>query len=134
MRRFALWAPICALAIMTLAGPSFGQGAYNKAAFESAMEDAVKQMRVVLGTLIGADWAKAQDGCGAIAAQAKKIRTLTPKVGADRIAEYQAHADTLEARANRLGAAVKARDGARAAVLYGETVATCMDCHKIFRK
>ncbi len=134
MRRRIRWAPAFALALMVVCVPAYGQGGYNKAAFETVMEDATKQMRVLLGTLIGEDWAKAQAGSAAIAEQAKKIHALTPKVGADKIADFQAHADSLEARANRLTAAAKARDAARASALYGATVGTCMDCHRIFRK
>ncbi len=134
MRRQIQWAPVFALALIVVCGPAYGQGSYNKSAFETVMEDATKQMRVLLGTLIGEDWAKAQAGSASIAEQAKKIHALTPKAGADKIADFQAHADSLEARANRLNAAAKARDGAKAAALYGATVATCMDCHRIFRK
>jgi cytochrome c556 len=138
MKRIARWAPAGLLAIGIVCGIAFrsagAQGVYNKAAFESAMEDATKSMRVLLGDLIGEDWAKTQAEAASLAAQAKKIHALTPKVGADKIADFQAHADTLEARANRLNAAAKARDAAGATDLYGKMVVACMDCHKTFRK
>lgn len=138
MKRIVRWAPVGMLTIGIVCGiafrPAGAQGVYNKAAFEGAMEDATKSMRVLLGNLIGEDWAKTQAETASLAAQAKKIHALTPKVGADKIVDFQAHADSLAARANRLNAAAKARDAARATELYGQMVATCMDCHKTFRK
>ena len=134
MKTVARWAPLCALVWMVAAAPAFGQGAYNKALFETAMEDAMKTTRVLLGALIGGDWGKAQTEAASLAGHAKKIRGLTPKVGADDIAGFQAHADSLGSRATRLVGAAKAHDAGRAAALYGSAISSCMDCHRVFRK
>jgi cytochrome c556 len=134
MTNLKRWAPIVALALIFTCGTAHAQGVYNKSAFESAMDDAMKSMRVLLGTLIGEDWAKAQTEAASLAATAKKVRALTPKSGADKIGEFQAHADSLEARTNRFAAAAKARDAGKATAVYGQAVSACIDCHKVFRK
>lgn len=134
MKSLKPWASTVALALVFVCGVAHAQGVYNKSAFESTMDDAMKGLRVILGTLVGEDWAKAQTEAASLAATAKKVHALTPKAGADRIGEFQAHADTLEARANRFAAAAKSRDAAKATTVYGQTVSACIDCHKVFRK
>jgi cytochrome c556 len=134
MKSFARRAVFGALLLVFTVGAATAQGSYNKAAFEKSMEEITKQVRVVLGTLIAQDWAKAQTESTALVNQAKSVHGLTPKVGADRIGEFQAHADSLSARAGRLVIAAKARDGAKATAAFGETVHACMSCHTSFRK
>jgi cytochrome c556 len=118
----------------TFAPATHGQGGYNKAAFEKSMEDANKNARVLLGALIAEDWAKAETTAGALAEASKSIAKLTPKVGADRMAEFTASADSLGSRAARVALAAKAKDGQRSATALGEMVASCTGCHASFRK
>jgi hypothetical protein len=103
---------LCAIVLpLGLATPAtHGQGAYNKAAFEKAMEGATREARSLLGALVAADWAKARASAEAIAQASKEVAKLTPKAGADRISEFQAYADSLGARASRVAAAAKEKD------------------------
>jgi cytochrome c556 len=125
------FAGLFCLAAATL---SHGQGGYNKAVFEKAMEDANREARVLLGALIAEDWAKAQATAETLAQASKALAKLTPKVGADRMGEFTAHADSLGARAARVAVAAKAKDGAKAAHELGGMVAACTTCHATFRK
>ncbi len=130
MRLFAL----AAIALATTAHPSIGQGTYNHSAFEKAMEDAMKNLRVVMGSLIAGDWAKAEASAEALAGGAKTIRGLTPKASADRIGEFQARADSLAVQSARVAAAAKAHAQDVAGQGLGQIVQSCMGCHSTFRK
>lgn len=124
-----------ALLILAAAAPSsIGQGTYNRAAFETAMDDAIKGLRVLMGSLIAGDWSKAEASATAIASQAKTIHGLTPKTSVDKIGEFQANADSLAARSSRVAAAAKAHSPRAAGEGLGEIVQTCMGCHSVFRK
>ena len=131
LRPIALAALILAVAIR----PSAAQGGtYNHAAFEKVMDDAMKNLRVVMGSLIAGDWAKVGAAAEALASDAKTIRGLTPKASPERIGEFQAHADSLASRSARIAAAAKARAQGPAGEGLGEIVQSCMGCHSVFRK
>jgi cytochrome c556 len=125
---------IVVLALIAAAALALGQGAFNSSAFGKVMDDAVKNLRVVMGSLIAEDWAKAQSAAERLAADAGTIHGLTPKVSPDRIGEFQAHADSLAARSAVVAAAAKAHDRDGASQGLGRVVQTCMACHSVFRK
>lgn len=126
-----------ALVVLALAAAtslSAGQGAYNSSAFEKVMDDTIKSLRVVMGSLIAGDWGKAQTSAEAMAGDAKAIRGLTPKTSVDRIGEFQTYADSLAVQSARVAAAAKAHKQDLAAQGLGQMVQTCMGCHAVFRK
>jgi len=125
---------LAALVLAATAHPSIGQGTYNKSAFENAMDDAMKNLRVLMGSLIAEDWTKAEASAKALAGGAKTIRGLTPKASADRIGEFQARADSLAAQSARVAAAAKAHAPGDAGQGLGQIVQSCMGCHSVFRK
>lgn len=133
MRLPACLALVCILA-MTGVLPAHGAGAYSQSAFEKVMGDTMKDLRLLLNSLVAEDWAKAQTSTENLTAQAKAMRDLTPKVSADRIGEFQAHADSLTAQGSRVLVAVKAHDSGLAAQGMGRMVETCMVCHSVFRR
>jgi cytochrome c556 len=110
------------------------RAAYDHEAFEAAMESTNRNYRAVIAAAIASDWAKTGASASALAADAKVIRGLTPKENAGRLAEYQANADSLAARAHRLVLAAKARRAGASANLAGEVLAACATCHEVFRK
>ncbi|MDM7917525.1 MAG: hypothetical protein QUU85_20025, partial [Candidatus Eisenbacteria bacterium] len=112
MKKFHfLLAAAVAVAVVLAAGAVSGQGTYNKSAFEKAMEGLNRDLRVTMGSIVASDWAKAEASARSIAAQAKMVRTLTPPTRTDQIADFQAHADSLGARAGRLAVAASAKNG-----------------------
>jgi cytochrome c556 len=125
---------LVAVTIAAAAGIATGQGTYNKSAFEKVMDDTMKGLRLTMGSLVFEDWAKAQGGAETIGANAKTIHGLTPKVAVDRIAEFQANADSLAARSARVAAAAKAHQPEAASRALGQVVQTCMSCHAVFAK
>lgn len=133
-RRITLLLGCAILLTAYAASATLGAGIYNKAAFEKTMEDANKNARVLLSALIAEDWGKAQAAAEALAAASESVAKLTPKVGVDRMDEFAAHADSLGARASRVAAAAKAKDGQRSAVALGAMVASCAGCHATFRR
>ncbi len=125
---------IAVLAIIAAGALSSGQGASNGSSFGKVMDDAVKNLRVVMGSLIAEDWTKAQSAAETLAADAGTIHGLTPKASPDRIGEFKAQADSLAARSGRVAVAAKARDRDGASQGLGRVVQTCMTCHSVFRK
>ena len=122
------------LLVTTAISIAAGEGGFNRAAFDDAMQDNSKAARVILGGLAMGDWAKAQAPAETIAKQAKQLRAMQPPQQAQRIAEFQADADSLGAHATRIAAAAKAMNGDLAAREFGAMVATCTKCHLVFRK
>lgn len=132
--KFLRLAALAALILAAAVCPSIGQGTYNHAAFEAAMDDAMKDLRVVMGGLVAGDWAKVEASATALANRAKTIKGLTPKSSVDRIGEFQANADSLAARSTRIAVAAKSHSQEAAGEGLGELVQTCMGCHSVFRK
>jgi cytochrome c556 len=124
---------ILGLLVAVAIGFSNAQGTYNKAAFENAMEAAIKNTRLLLNSLIAEDWDKAQSSGQALAKNAQAMRGLTPKTAANRIGEFQAHADSLAAQSARVVAAAKAHDSKLATQGFGQMIQTCSGCHSVFR-
>jgi len=133
MRPVLCLAIVCVLALAG-AGMAHAAGAYSQSAFEKVMGDTMKDLRLLLNSLVAEDWAKAQSSAQDMTTQAKAMRDLTPKVSVDRIGEFQAQADSLAARGARVLVAVKAHDRGLATAGMGRMVETCMTCHSIFRK
>ncbi len=119
---------------VALGGLSAAKGRYNKSAFEDVMEASNRNIRVLLGSLIAEDWKKAVSSAETIAEDAARIAKLTPEHRSDRIEEFVEHADSLAIRATRLLETAKEHDHERSSVYLGQIVATCTDCHAIFRK
>jgi cytochrome c556 len=113
---------------------AWAQGSFNKTAFNNSMEDAGRAARFALGGLIVADFAKVSAQATTIVGVAKKVREMPPPTVGAKAAEYQADADTLASRANRLIAAAKAEKAGLASEAFGSMIGACMKCHGSFRR
>lgn len=113
---------------------SRGEGGFSRAAFEKTMEESNTKLRILVGTLIAGDWAKAQSSAKAMSAEASVIRGLTPKTSPDRIGEFQAFADSLIAQSGRVEMAAKGRNVPASTEELGKVIQTCMGCHQVFRR
>ncbi|MBD3161276.1 MAG: hypothetical protein GF346_03675 [Candidatus Eisenbacteria bacterium] len=130
----ALLATLAAILFVLGAGSAPAQGRYNKAAFEKVMEQANRENRVLLGSLIAANWGRAGSTAETIEELSAEIRTLTPKRNTDRIDHFRATADSLGVWAGRLAAAAEAEDGRQISEAFGKMVGACVHCHATFRE
>ena len=133
-KRFVLLCLLTVAVCFVAIGLTNAQGRYSKSAFEKVMEDANKNTRILLGSLIAGDWAKIEASAEALAKDGESMRGLTPKIGTDRMVEFQAHADSVAVSAALIVALAPDRDRVRSAAALGDLVGACMDCHAGFRK